>query len=191
MINLRTNNMIRYASGILVLLTILFSSCDSGLNFGGPVYDRAGNLAIDSVKIAEYLRTAEYDSLYRIHDPSGVVIIVLEEGEQSRPAPGSTVHTNYTGSLLDGTVFDTSIEAVAKEHDIYDENREYRISSFPLIPGNQGGPIEGFRQGFLRMRSGSKGVIIISSPWGYQDQESERIPANSVLIFEVDFLGFD
>ena len=183
--------MIRYASGILVILTVLFSSCDSGMNFGGPVYDQAGNLAIDSAKIAEYLQTAEYDSLYRIHDPSGVVIIVLEEGEQSRPKADNTVHTNYTGSLLDGTVFDTNIEAVAKANDIYDEERTYRISSFPLVQGNQGGPIPGFATGFMRMRSGSKGVIIIPSPWGYQNQESEKIPANSVLVFEVDFLGFD
>src|SRR5690554_8219764 len=127
--------MIRYASGILVILTILFSSCESGLNFGGPVYDRAGNLAIDSVKIAEYLKTAEYDSLYRIHDPSGVVVIVLEEGTGSRPSAGNTVHTNYTGMLLDETVFDTNIEAVTKENDIYDEERDYRYSSFPLVSG--------------------------------------------------------
>lgn len=183
--------MIKYLSGILALVTILFSSCDSGMNFGGPVYDQAGNMSIDSVKIAEYLETAEYDSLYRIHDPSGVVIIVQEEGHSSRPSGNNTVHANYTGSLLDGTVFDTSIASVAKDNGIYDEEREYRISSFPLVPSNQGGPIPGFTRGFMRMRSGSKGIIIIPSPAGYQDQESERIPANSVLVFKVDFLGFD
>lgn len=155
------------------------------------MYDEAGNLAIDSAKIAEYLLTAEYDSLYRIHDPSGVVVIVQEEGTSSRPSATNTVHANYTGMLLDGTVFDTNIEAVAKEHDIYDEEREYRISSFPLLPSNQGGPIPGFTRGFLRMRSGSKGIIIIPSPYGYRDQEMDGIPANSVLVFEVDFLGFD
>ena len=185
--------MIRYASGILVILAILFSSCESNFNMGGPVYDQAGNLAIDSAKIAQYLEIAEYDSLYRIHDPSGVVVIVQEEGTGSRPSAsaGNTVHANYTGMLLDGTVFDTNLEAVAKEHDIYDEKRDYRLSSFPLIPGNQGGPIPGFTIGFTRMRSGSKGVILIPSPYGYQDQEMDRIPANSVLVFEVDFLGFD
>jgi FKBP-type peptidyl-prolyl cis-trans isomerase FkpA len=183
--------MIRYASGILLILTILFSACESNFNLGGPVYDEAGNLAIDSAKIAQYLETAEYDSLYRIHDPTGVVIIVLEEGVGSRPTTNNTVHANYTGMLLDGTVFDTNLEAVAKEHDIYDEDREYRMSSFPLVSGSQGGPIPGFTVGFTRMRSGSKGVIIIPSPYGYQDQEMDRIPANSVLVFEVDFLGFD
>lgn len=183
--------MIRYASGILIILSILFSACESNFNLGGPVYDEEGNLAIDSVKIAEYLQTADYDSLYRIHDPSGVVVIVQEEGTASRPTIGNTVHANYTGKLLDGTVFDTNIEAVAKDHDIYNEDREYRISSFPLVSPSQGGPIQGFTLGFLRMRSGSKGVIIIPSPYGYRDQAMDRIPANSVLVFEVEFLGFD
>src|SRR5690554_3550946 len=136
--------MIRYITGILVILTIIFSGCESNFKLGGPVYDDEANLAIDSAKIAQYLETADYDSLYRIHDPSGVVVIVQEEGTGSRPTTNNTVHANYTGMLLDGTVFDTNIEAVAKEHDIYDEKRDYRISSFPLIPGNQGGPIPGF-----------------------------------------------
>jgi hypothetical protein len=37
------------------------------------------------------------------------------------------VYANYVGSLLDGTVFDTNIESIAKENGIYDEEREYRL----------------------------------------------------------------
>lgn len=177
-------------SGILFIWFLTIIACETP-NFGGPVYDEAGNLAIDREKIEEYLKTADYDSLYRIHDPSGVVVIVQEEGDASRPQPNNVVHANYTGMLLDGTVFDTNIESVAIEHDIHDEERNYQISSFPLVNPNQGGPITGFTIGFLRMRSGSKGVIIIPSPYGYRNQESEEIPANSVLVFEVDFLGMD
>jgi len=33
--------------------------------------------------------------------------------------------------------------------------------------------------------------LIIPSPWAYRDQERDRIPANSVLMFEVDFLGWE
>lgn len=183
--------MIRYLAGFLIIVAFVVSSCDSAPNFGGPVYDQVGHLAEDSVKIADYLKTADYDSLYRIHDPSGVVVIVQEEGTSSRPSANNTVHANYTGKLLDGKVFDTNLEAVAKENGIYDEDRPYRVSSFPLVQGNQGGPIPGFTIGFMRLRSGSKGVIVIPSPYGYQDQETEGIPANSVLVFEVDFLGFD
>lgn len=183
--------MIRSTVGVLLLLSFVFISCDSQPNFGGPSYDEPGNLALDRVKIEEYLLDAAWDSLYRIHDPSGVVIIVQEEGTGSRPPANNTIYTNYVGSLLDGTVFDTNIEAVAKENGLFDEERNYRISSFSLIPPAQGGPITGFSIGFRRLRSGSKAILVIPSPYAYRDQESEAIPANSVLVFEVDFLGFD
>jgi len=182
--------MFKYSVGILLLISISFVACDSQPNFGGPRYDEAGNLALDRVKIDQFLLNAEYDSLYRIHDPSGVVIIVQEEGTGSRPQTNNTVYSNYVGKLLDGTVFDTNIESVAKENEIFNEEREYRIYSFPLVSG-QGGPITGFNIGFRRLRSGSKAVLVIPSPYAYRDQESEDIPANSVLVFEVDFLGMD
>jgi FKBP-type peptidyl-prolyl cis-trans isomerase FkpA len=102
-------------------LMIGFSACEANNPFNtGPVYDVAGNMKIDSVKIVNYLDTAKIDSIYRIHDPSGVVIIVQEEGEGSRPSSGTTIHTNYTGSLIeDGTVFDTTIESVARKNDLF------------------------------------------------------------------------
>jgi FKBP-type peptidyl-prolyl cis-trans isomerase len=52
--------------------------------------------------------------------------------------------------------------------------------------------IQGFSIGFQRLRSGSKGIIIIPSPYAYRNQENNtKIPPNSVLVFEVDFLGMD
>ncbi|WP_114748034.1 FKBP-type peptidyl-prolyl cis-trans isomerase [Pleomorphovibrio marinus] len=182
-------------ASISLLLVTIFSSCDQQpFGFGGPVYDREGNLATDRLRIAEYLETAEYDSLYRIHDRSGVVVIVQEEGEGSRPNTGNVVYANYIGSLMDdGVVFDTNLEDVAIEHDIYNEDRDYRIFDFFVgMPTNQGGAIEGFSYGFRRLRSGSKAVLIIPSPLGYQDNPNiPGIPENSVLVFEVDFLGLD
>lgn len=178
----------------IFLLALLGFSCDNQMGgFGGPVYDREGNLAIDREIIAEYLETAPFDSLYRIHDPSGVVIIVEEEGEGSRPASGNVVYTNYTGYLLDGAVFDSNLEDVARENNIYDEERNYDIFSFFLdLPASQGGAIEGFSLGFKRLRSGARATIIIPSPYGYQDNENvARVPANSVLVFDVEFLGMD
>ncbi len=180
---------------VLFFVLILAVSCDNQMGgFGAPMYDREGNLAIDRVRIAEYLETAPYDSLYRVHDPAtGVVLIVQEEGEGSRPRFGNVVYTNYTGSLTNGTVFDTNLEDVARANDIYNEARNYDIFTFFLgQPASQGGAIEGFSQGFRMMRSGGKGVIIIPSPLGYQDNPNlPSIPENSILLFEVELLGFD
>ncbi|MBD3630653.1 FKBP-type peptidyl-prolyl cis-trans isomerase [Cyclobacterium sp.] len=183
-----------YRSICIFLLAALAFSCDNQMGgFGGPVYDREGNLAIDREIIAEYLETAPFDSIYRIHDPSGVVVIVEEEGEGSRPTSGNVVYTNYTGYLLDGTVFDSNLEDVARENNIYDEDRNYDIFSFFIdLPASQGGAIQGFSTGFKRLRSGAKASIIIPSPYGYQDNENViRVPANSVLVFDVEFLGLD
>jgi FKBP-type peptidyl-prolyl cis-trans isomerase FkpA len=180
---------------VLFSILILSTSCDDQLGmFGGPVYDVEGNLAIDRVRIAEYLETAAYDSLYRVHDrATGVVVIVQEEGVGSRPRSGNVIYSNYTGKLTNGNIFDTNLEDVARANDIFNEERNYDIFTFFLgQPASQGGAIEGFSIGFRKFRSGGKGVIIIPSPYGYRDNPNiPNIPENSVLVFEVELLGFD
>lgn len=180
---------------ILFSILILTVSCDDQLGmFGGPVYDAEGNLAKDRARIAEYLETAAYDSLYRVHDPAtGVVVIVQEEGVGSRPRSGNVLYANYTGRLTNGTIFDTNLEDVALANNIFNEERKYDIFTFFLgQPASQGGAIEGFSHGFRRLRSGGKGVIIIPSPFGYRDNPNlANIPENSILVFEVELLGFD
>lgn len=172
--------------GMILLIGIF--SCEPELPFG-PVYDFAGNLARDRVVIEEFLQDAPIDSLYRIHDPSGVVIIVQEEGEGINPQGGNVIYTNYVGRLLDGTVFDSNIEEIAVEHNIFDPDRNYRIFQF-ILGGRE--VINGWNIGFRRMKSGSKGIFLIPSPEGYQDSESiGLIPPNSVLMFEIEFLGLD
>jgi FKBP-type peptidyl-prolyl cis-trans isomerase len=168
---------------------LLMAACDTPNPFGGPVYDFDGNLAIDRVKIDDFLRTAQIDSLYRVHDPSGVVIVVQEEGTGGKPASGMLVYSNYTGKLLDGVVFDTNREDVARENNVYDPSRTYRIFQFTLGTSET---IQGFNIGFRQMKSGSKGVLIIPSPWAYRDSGTiPGVPANSVLMFDVEFLGMD
>lgn len=172
-----------------LIAVAIFSSCEPNNPYDrGPAYDAAGNLAKDSLLIVDYLETAEIDSLYRIHDPSGVVIIVQEEGEGSRPINGNTLHIDYTGSLLsDGVVFETTIEQVAKDNDIYDEDTPYRHFSFTL----GGSVITGWNIGFSRLRPGSKAKLIIPSPYGYQNVGKGEIPPDAILIFDVAFKGMD
>jgi len=85
----------------LVLASVGFSACETTNPFNqGPAYDFEGNLATDRKKIAAYLDTAKIDSVYRIHDPSGVVVIVQEEGKGSRPTNNTVVYTDYIGKLM-------------------------------------------------------------------------------------------
>ncbi|MCH7410130.1 FKBP-type peptidyl-prolyl cis-trans isomerase [Belliella sp. DSM 111904] len=178
---------------ILLIPILAFISCEEMNPFGPPPYDIEGNLARDREIVDEYLANTPIDSLYRVHDPSGVIVIVQEEGTGSRPTTNNVVYTNYIGSLLDGSVFDTNIEAVARENDLHSENSTYNPLVFTIPALNStGSTIQGFGLGFRRLRSGSKGVLIIPSPYGYRDSGSnENIPPNSVLRFDVEFLGLD
>lgn len=175
----------------LVILFFALLGCEPNNPFNtGPVYDVDANLAIDSVKIAAYLDTAQVDSLYRIHDPSGVIIIVQEEGEGSRPTGGNIAYTDYTGSLMEtGSVFDTNNEQVARDNNIYVEGASYSLFRFVIGGGNV---ITGWDIAYRRMRPKTKARLIIPSPYAYRSAENNsRIPPNSVLIFDVDFRGID
>ncbi len=178
----------------LILLSVLLlglASCQPSNPFAaGPTYDAAANLEIDRKLIDTYLASTEIDSLYRIHDPSGVVVIVQEEGSGTRPTGGTVVYTDYTGSLMsDGSIFDTSFEDVARDNNIYVEGRDYSIFSFVV---GTGGVITGWDIGFRRLRPGSKAKLIIPSPYGYSAAtNNSKIPPNSVLIFDVEFKGID
>jgi FKBP-type peptidyl-prolyl cis-trans isomerase FkpA len=183
--------MMRKLLFLFIFALIGLSSCETPNPFNqGPAYDFAGNLAIDRKKIAAYLDTAKIDSIYRIHDPSGVVVIVQKEGKGSRPTNNTVVYTDYIGKLMTtGTVFDTSYEDVARLKNIFVEGRVYAPISFVI-----GGAtvISGWDYGFKRLRPASKAIIIIPSPLGYSNQKNNpKIPENSVLIFQVDFLGID
>lgn len=176
---------------IFIALLVAFSSCEPSNPYNtGPAYDVEGNLKIDSAKIVSYLDTAQIDSLYRIHDPSGVVIIVQEEGDGAYPVNSNVVYTNYIGSLMeDGSVFDTNIDLVAIENDIYDEERTYGPFGFVLGSSQV---IPGWEVAFKNLRSGSRARIVIPSPYAYQNSEvKEGIPPNSILVFDVDFLSLD
>ena len=177
---------------VLFLFALVgLSSCETPNPYNqGPAYDFDGNLAIDRKKIAAYLDTAKIDSIYRIHDPSGVVVIVQQEGKGSRPTNNTVVYTDYIGKVMaTGTVFDTSYEAVARVKNTFVEGRVYSPLSFVVGSATV---ITGWDIAFKRLRPTSKATIIIPSPYGYSSQKNnDKIPENSILIFQVDFLGID
>ena len=177
---------------VLFLFALVgLSSCETPNPYNqGPAYDFDGNLAIDRKKIAAYLDTAKIDSIYRIHDPSGVVVIVQKEGKGSRPTNNTVVYTDYIGKVMaTGTVFDTSYEAIARLKNLFVEGRVYAPLSFVVGTATV---ITGWDIGFKRLRPTSKATVIIPSPYGYSNQKNNpKIPENSILVFQVDFLGID
>jgi FKBP-type peptidyl-prolyl cis-trans isomerase len=105
--------------------------------------------------------------------PSGLQYSVIKEGEGAKPNATSTVKVHYHGTLLNGKVFDSSVQ------------RGEPIS-FPL---NQ--VIAGWTEGLQLMSVGSKYRFFIPSNLAYGDQSVGTIPAGSTLIFEVELLGIE
>ena len=123
---------------------------------------------------------------------SGLRYVISEKGSGDIPKTGDRVKVNYTGKLLDGTVFDTSVEAAAKEAGVYNEARNYEPFTFQL---GYGQVILGWDEGIGFLNTGSKATIFIPSPLGYGERGSgEIIKPNAILVFDVelvDIIGGD
>jgi peptidyl-prolyl cis-trans isomerase A (cyclophilin A) len=122
---------------------------------------------------------------------SGLVYKITQAGAGKKPAEGTNVFIHYAGYLEDGTLFDSSYEAVAKEYGKYDENRAKAngYQPFPFQYGNKGGLIPGFLEGLNNMSFSDKAVLFIPSSLGYGAQGAGGIiPPNANIIFEVELL---
>jgi FKBP-type peptidyl-prolyl cis-trans isomerase FklB len=103
---------------------------------------------------------------------SGLQYEVIKEAEGPQPGPDDIVTVHYEGSLTDGTVFDSSIK---------------RGTPIDLPVG---GVIPGWVEGLQLMHVGEKYKLYIPSELAYGEQSpSPLIPANSVLVFDLELLG--
>ncbi len=103
---------------------------------------------------------------------SGLYYIETQAGTGEKPVKGSTVQVHYTGTLIDGTEFDSSIGGSPLE--------------FPLGVGYV---IAGWDEGIALMKEGGKATLIIPSELGYGAQAAGSIPAYSTLIFDVELVN--
>lgn len=101
--------------------------------------------------------------------PSGLVFLVISEGEGTSPGDNDMAMVDYTGRLSDGSVFDSSRGQVV----------ELPVSG--LIPG--------FTEGLKMMKPGGEYRIIIPASLGYGSGGSGPIPGNAALDFTVRLEG--
>ncbi len=104
--------------------------------------------------------------------PSGLKYKLLEMGSGKKVTAGDMVTVHYTGTLPDGTKFDSS----------KDRNQPFSFK----VGGQQ--VIAGWDEGLQLLQVGDKAILTIPAALGYGERAMGKIPANSTLIFEIEVI---
>lgn len=134
---------------------------------------------IESLDNEDYLRKETIGS-------TGIVLLFSEVAEEGLvPTERDTLRVDYKGFLLDGTVFDTSVEQVAHDHNMHNPNREYQPYAIILGVSQE---IVGWHVALANMKEGEKAIAFIPSVYAYGVRGQGPIPPNTVLAFDLDLL---
>jgi FKBP-type peptidyl-prolyl cis-trans isomerase FklB len=128
----------------------------------------AANKAVGDKYLAENKTKAGVVTL-----PSGLQYLIMKEGTGEKPASTDKVKVHYHGTLIDGSVFDSSVDR--------GEPAEFGVTQV----------IQGWIEALQLMPVGSKWKLFIPSNLAYGPQGPPSIGPNQVLIFEVELLEID
>jgi len=130
----------------------------------------AGVATMVKATAADY-RAGKLDSKLKT-TPTGLKIMVVEQGSGAAITKGEQIKTHYYGVLTNGTMFDNSFE---------------RGQALPFAAGVRQ-MIPGFDEGAMTLNHGGKAYLFIPSELGYGPQGQGSIPPNSELIFYIELL---
>ena len=134
----------------------------------------AGEAPGDDARIAEaaafMAENADADGVVTLE--SGLQYKVLTAAPEGAPSPDGNdlVRVHYEGSLIDGTVFDSSFE----------RGSPYVTTPEQVVPG--------WTEALQRMKVGVEWLLYVPRELGYGAQQSGRIPPHSVLVFRLQLL---
>ena len=103
---------------------------------------------------------------------SGLIYVEKVKGTGAKAVAGKKVKVHYTGTLLDGTKFDSS----------RDRNEPFEFTL------GQGQVIKGWDEGIAMMNVGGKATLVIPSTIAYGERDNGKIPPFSTLVFDVELL---
>jgi FKBP-type peptidyl-prolyl cis-trans isomerase len=136
---------------------------------------KSEQMKADSLKNAEAGLLEKYLKDNNINvkpQPDGLYYIPVLAGSGPKAEAGKTVKVHYTGKLLNGKVFDSSVE---------------RKNPIEFMLG-RGQVIKGWDEGIAMMNQGGKATLIIPSAIGYSDRDMGVIPPYSTLVFDVELV---
>lgn len=169
-------------------------------NFPRPAFIRAGSYLTFNVKIDKVQTKAQIEEemkaetekqaglentnidkyiadkkLTTTKTASGLQYVITKQGGADKAKPGDTVVVHYTGRLLNGNKFDSSLDM-----------------GKPLeFPVGQGVVIKGWDEAFTTLTKGTKATLIVPSALGYGPNAvgNGAIPAFSTLVFDVELVN--
>jgi peptidylprolyl isomerase len=131
-------------------------------------------IALAASAIAYLITQRARNTGNEITTPSGLKYTDLVEGTGAMPQKGQTVTVHYTGTLENGTKFDSSRDRGTPA--------DFKIGV--------GAVIKGWDEGLMSMKVGGRRKLVIPSALGYGPQgRPPTIPPNSTLIFDVELLS--
>ena len=131
---------------------------------------KTGQDQTDAQKIDSHLKEHGIDAT---KTASGLRYVINKKGEGPLVPEDATVSVHYHGTLLDGTVFDSSV----------DRGREPLTFKLNQV-------IPGWSEGIRLLNKGTKATLYIPSKLAYGDREVGKIKSNSVLKFDIEVLDF-
>lgn len=144
----------------LLLLVIAFSSCKEDKYADWKLLNESW--------LEKHKETHKSDSGF-VQTESGLCYQVIHQGYMRKPNSDSNIVVKYTGTLIDGTKFDSSDE----------------------YSTNLSGMIDGWIEGITKMNVGGRYIFYIPASLAYDADGSGDIPPYSVLIFDVTLIDSD
>jgi len=135
--------------------------------------EQKGIRALKNLEEGEEFMSKNADEDGVVTMQSGLQYKILEEGDGSIPKASDHVKTHYHGTLVDGTVFDSSVE-------------RGQPATFPV-----GGVIKGWQEALQLMPVGSTWRVFVPSKLAYGSRGPGTIGPNSTLIFDIELLGIE
>lgn len=145
---------------------------EAGVGFIPPNTDLKIVIELLEVKDKGIAKMWDVDSTLFKTTASGLKYAIISQGEGPAVEAGKVVTVHYSGFLQDGTLFDSSVER--------DEPIQFVVGQGQVIPG--------WDEGLQLLKKGDKARFIVPPPLGYGEMQLEKIPANSILIFDTEVI---
>ena len=158
---LQTFTQMRYFFFFFAALSLFLTGCKD------DYLTAEEQLKVDLDKITQYI--AEKNLTTEV-TTSGIHYVIQTPGNGGKPSLSSSVTVHYKGYFLDGKVFDQTSGTPI---------------TFPL-----NGVIKGWQQCVPLLQKGGKGTFIIPSELCYGTRPPSGIPANAVLVFDIELVDF-